>query len=165
MKIELRNITLDDLPFVKRAESAPENRQFVDQWNLSEHRGSLTNPDIRHMIIEELAAVKPVGYIILAGLTNKNRSLEFKRLVVTEKNRGYGRNALELIKKIAFEELKFHRLWLDVREHNLKAKKLYESCGFKEEGLLRESVFLEGAYHSVSLFAMLESDYLSDALS
>jgi RimJ/RimL family protein N-acetyltransferase len=49
-------------------------------------------------------------------LADKNQSVEFRRIIVTEKNKGYGREALRLIKQLAFERLNAHRLWLDVKE-------------------------------------------------
>jgi hypothetical protein len=39
----------------------------------------------------------------LAGLADKNQSVEFRRIVVTEKNKGYGSEALRLIKQLVFE--------------------------------------------------------------
>lgn len=42
------------------------------------------------------------------------------------------------IKKIVFDKLKAHRLWLDVRLKNYRAQQLYQSEGFIKEGVLRE---------------------------
>lgn len=146
MKAALRNTTPDDLPFVKQAESAPENRKFVGQWEMPQHRESPADPDIRHMIIEDALTHKAVGYAILAGLTDANRSIELRRLVVTEKKRGYGGSALRWIKKFAFGELGFDRLWLDTKACNEKAIKLYESCGLrKREGSASASLWTGAA--------------------
>ena len=53
---------------------------------------------------------------------------------------GYGREAIRLVKKLCFEELSLHRLWLDVFTTNVNAIRLYESEGFQYEGELRECV-------------------------
>lgn len=160
MNILLRKTTLDDLSFVINAETNLENKPFVGQWTVTHHEDSLNDPDIRHLIIEEIDTKTSVGYVILAGLTNKNKALELMRIVVTEKNKGYGRQALEMIKKTAFEELKFHRLWLDVKEHNILAKQLYEKVGFIEEGLLRDCVLVDNNYESLFVLSILEQDYV-----
>ncbi len=62
-----------------------------------------------------------VGFIILSGIENSNLSLEFKRIVIQEKGKGFGRQSLKLIKDYCFNTLKFHRLWLDVFDDNNKA--------------------------------------------
>lgn len=118
-----------------------------------------------HLIIEEGVSHRIVGYIILAGLQNPNRNIEFKRIVITDKGKGYGRKALKLIKKIAFEQLKAHRLWLDVRYKNLRAQNLYLSEGFIKEGVLRECVLYNGKYESLILMSILENEHIDSATS
>ena len=71
------------------------------------------------------------------GILRHFQSLEFRRIVITDKGKGYGRESLRLIKKMAFEELSAHRLWLDVKDHNLRARHVYEAEGFMVEGVLR----------------------------
>jgi diamine N-acetyltransferase len=66
--------------------------------------------------------------------------VEFKRIVVNEKGSGFGHEAVRLVKREVFERYRAHRLWLDVFEHNQRAKALYLSEGFKIEGMLREHV-------------------------
>ena len=44
-----------------------------------------------------------------------------------------------------------HRLWLDVMDHNPRARHLYASEGFTHEGTLREALFREGRFVSLHL--------------
>jgi len=44
------------------------------------------------------SVARPVGYVIVRGLRSEHGSLELKRLVVSETDRGYGRQALRLVK-------------------------------------------------------------------
>jgi hypothetical protein len=53
-----------------------------------------------------------------------------------ERDRGYGRQAIRLIKALAFVRWQAERLWLTVRTHNARAQHLYESEGFITEGFL-----------------------------
>lgn len=159
MRIRLRDTGEGDLDFVTEAECHPDNCPFVGQWSRERHQGALSNDDIRHQVIEEVEEGRPIGYMIIAGLKSPNRSLELMRIVVTEKDRGYGHEAIELVKMMAFEELGFHRLWLDVRQKNSKAKLLYESAGFELEGCLREAVLVDGEYESVYVLSILEREY------
>ena len=157
--IRLRPTSENDLDFVLSAEQSAENRSFVSVWAREQHLDALTSQDLSHLIIENTADATRVGYIILAGFADANHSIEFRRIVVTEKNKGYGREALRLVKKLAFEELKAHRLWLDVKEHNVRARHLYESEGFVPEGVLRECIKADVGFESLVVMSMLSREY------
>ena len=155
----MRRAAEGDLDFVLAAEGAEENRRFVGQWSREQHREALSNPDLAHLVVESIEDERPVGYVIMAGLLDGNRSVEFRRVVITEKGRGYGREVLRAVKRMAFEELKAHRLWLDVREKNERARRLYESEGFLVEGMLRECVSVGDGWESLVLMSLLEQEY------
>ena len=157
--IILRKTNLEDLEFVIRAERGKENSMYVGQWTKQQHINALEDEDILHIIIEDCDN-KKIGYIIISGLKCLNRSIEFKRFVICEKDRGFGKEALGLIKELAFKELNAHRLWLDVRLKNERAKRVYESQGFKAEGILRECIFYNGEYESLIVMSILSSEYI-----
>ena len=157
--IILRNTKESDLDFVVKAEQQPVNAQYVGQWTIERHRDALSEEDVLHLVVEEKNTKKQVGYVIIAGLKNPNRNIEFMRIVISEKDKGFGRETLKLIKKIAFEQLGGHRLWLDVRYKNNKAQNLYKSEGFIEEGILRECVLYNGNYESIIIMSILENEY------
>lgn len=66
-------------------------------------------------------------------MTDKRKSIEFRRIVISEKGLGYGKDSIKLIKKICFEKYKADKIWLDVYSDNERAIKLYESQGFLKE--------------------------------
>ena len=39
-----------NLEYVMKSESAPENSPFVGQWNLEEHEAALRDPDLLHLL-------------------------------------------------------------------------------------------------------------------
>jgi len=159
MNIRLLRTGENDLAFVVGAEQHAENRSFVTVWTREQHLETLTSVDLSHLIIESIPDASRVGYIILAGLADANQSIELRRIVVTAKGKGYGREALRLIKSLVFEKLKAHRLWLDVKEHNARARRLYESEGFVAEGVLRECVKAEGGFESLVLMSILADEF------
>jgi diamine N-acetyltransferase len=159
MNIRLRPTLEDDLDFVLSAERGPENSPFVTSWTREQHLAALTSEYQSHLIIENIANGSRVGYIILAGLPDTNQSIEFRRIVVTEKGKGVGKAALQLVMQLAFEELKAHRLWLDVKEHNVRAQHVYESAGFVKEGVLRECIKAEDGFESLVVMSMLRREY------
>jgi diamine N-acetyltransferase len=132
--VRLRPTTPADLDWVLDAEAHAENAPFVTQWTRAQHAAALDHPDMRHLVVETVPDGRAVGYVILAGLAGARDGVELRRIVVTDKGRGYGRAALRLIKTTALRDLGAARLWLDVRTNNPKAKRLYEEEGFVVEG-------------------------------
>jgi diamine N-acetyltransferase len=159
MLIQVRPTQVDDLAFVLQAEHHPANASFVEQWSYDRHVAALTDPDFAHRIVERRSDAQPIGYIILAELNNPHQSLEFRRLVITDKGHGYGRAAVHFVKQLAFEQYRVHRLWLDVRAHNRRAQQLYQSEGFVIEGTLRECVKLDDHFESLVIMSQLCSEY------
>ena len=58
-----------------------------------------------------------------------------------------------------FEELKLHRLSLDVFSFNERARKAYLAAGFREEGVLRDAVLDGEEYADDILMAILEEEW------
>jgi len=158
--IILKNTQENDLDFVVDCEHQPCNAQYVGQWTKEQHRVSLFQEDILHLIVEEKYTNKPIGYVILAGITNPNQNIEFRRIVISDKGKGLGRETLKLVKKVAFTQLNAHRLWLDVRYKNQRAQRLYESEGFVEEGILRECILYNENYESLIVMSILRNEYI-----
>jgi diamine N-acetyltransferase len=158
--ISIRKTTGADLDFVLAAENADENSPHVAQWTREQHIAAFGSEDILHVIIE--ADGKAVGYAILAGRMEANKAIELRRIVIVEKGRGLGKASVQLFKKLAFQELKAHRLWLDVREYNTRARNLYKSLGFVEEGLIRDCILLDNKFVSHYIMSILEQEYKKD---
>jgi RimJ/RimL family protein N-acetyltransferase len=159
MEIELRQTTENDLPYVLSAESDHENRRFITAWPEEKHREVLHDTNIEHLIVESKRTNQCIGFVILAGLQSEHRNIEFMRTVITEKGKGYGRAAVRAIKRHAFETLTAHRLWLDVKEHNMRARALYENEGFRCEGTLRECLKGTEGFESLIVMSILEQEY------
>ena len=163
MNIRLRPTKESDLSFVLSQEQDSANSPFVRSWTYAQHLSALETEDLEHLIIERTVDGARVGYLILAGRTDENQNIEFRRIVITEKNKGYGRVAVRLVKQRAFDELKAHRLWLDVKEYNSRARHLYETEGFRTEGELRECLKSVDGFESLVVMSMLRKEYLATA--
>jgi RimJ/RimL family protein N-acetyltransferase len=161
--VRLRPTEEDDLDFVLAVERSEENARFVGQWAREDHRGALSNDDVAHLIIEAVADGRPVGYLILTGLADPDRSVRLRRMTIAEKGEGFGREALRLIKGLTFGRFGAHRLWLDVRDGNEWARHLYESEGFVFEGTLREASRVGGQFVALHVLSILEHEYKGEA--
>ena len=80
-------------------------------------------------------------------------------MVVQAKGSGFGRAALRVAKKVAFDDLGAHRFWLDVKARNSRAKALYDSEGFVVEGELRDAVKVADGFDSLIVMSMLRPEF------
>lgn len=160
----LRPTLAADLDFVVQSEQDSANRPFILPWKREIHEQALSDPNLAHRIVQcRIAPQKtPVGFVILAGLQDSNQAIEFRRIVITEKGKGYGRQAIDLVKQLAFETYSAHRLWLDVKVNNHRAKAIYQAAGFIEEGILRECLKSDTGYESLVILSILRHEYLSE---
>jgi diamine N-acetyltransferase len=154
----LRPATIADIPAIVALESNPIARQFVGQWSEDRHQSTLAGGDARYYVSENDTG-EIEAYVILRGLNEDSRSIELKRIVVAIPEHGLGRRVLTEIIRTAFRELGAHRLFLDVFEDNARARHLYESLGFKYEGIMREAAYRDGRWFNLHLMSMLESEY------
>lgn len=65
----------------------------------------------------------------------------------SNRNKGYGTEAMKLLVDYGFNILRLHNIDLKVFSFNERAIKSYEKVGFKEYGRRHESYFLDGKYH------------------
>lgn len=97
-----------------------------------------------------------VGRCGIIRLDWKNRVAELAIMIGSPyRGLGYGKEALSLVCDFCFQQLGCHRLKVSVLDFNTAAIRCYESCGFIKEGILREEVFRNGAFHDVILLARL----------
>jgi RimJ/RimL family protein N-acetyltransferase len=155
----LQRTTVQDLAFVLAIEQSEINRVYIGQWNKEEHTSAIQDPDTLHLTIWDSSG-KRVGYIIITGLQDTHLTVCIKRIVIHSKGFGYGKLSLCLVTDWIFRHTESHRLWLDVRDHNHRARHVYESCGFTLEGTLRDCMKVEGHFESLHIMSILRYEYI-----
>jgi RimJ/RimL family protein N-acetyltransferase len=75
------------------------------------------------------------------------------------RGQGYGAEALGLALGFAFDELNLHRVQLTVFSYNQVAIALYEKLGFSREGVYREHLRRDGAWHDMYLYGLLRREW------
>ncbi len=156
--MHLRDATPDDLDFIVAQEERPEFAAFIFNWGHERHAANLADPDKRYLIAEETSG-GPLGYVILAGLAGENGAVELTRVVAAEPGRGCGRAIMGATIDLVFDDIGAHRLWLDVFPENARARHLYRSLGFVEEGVLRDAIRFNGAHRSLVIMSMLAPEH------
>jgi len=155
--LSMRRARPADLAYIHRLEHDPKNAPYITPWTRSQHREAMKDRDCLQLIAEVDGG--RVGFVLLRGLKDREGTVEFKRIVIEAKGAGFGRAAVRMIQDLAFRKLGARCLWLDVKEFNPRAMKLYASEGFVKEGALRERVRRNGRYHSLIVMSMLRREY------
>ena len=159
MVIELTPTTTADVDFVVSCESDQDASAFILPWTRGQHLAALNDADCAHLLIRDSANVQRLGFVMLFGANSPHRSIEFRRIVCATKGCGIGRAAVREVKRLTFRTLNAHRLWLDVKVKNARARHLYRTEGFVEEGVLRECLLEDGQFESLVIMSLLQSEY------
>lgn len=77
----------------------------------------------------------------------------------SDRQHGYGREALNLIIEYAFDHLNLHKLNLEVHSFNTSTIKLYEQLGFVREGVNREAIPQGGQWYDEYQYGLLASEW------
>lgn len=72
---------------------------------------------------------------------------------------GYMTKALKIAIKIAFEDLKFHRVTSEVNPENLGSIRVLEKVGFVKEGYYRKNLKIRDQWYDHVCFAILEEEF------
>lgn len=114
----------------------------------------------------ELVSDEMIGEIVLNDIDPVARSGNLRLQMLPDyRGRGYGREAIEEVLRFAFrggsgdDGPRLHRVSLDVLSINPRAKALYASLGFVEEGRLRD-VYRDGAtWADAIVMSVLEDEF------
>jgi RimJ/RimL family protein N-acetyltransferase len=61
----------------------------------------------------------------------------------------------------AFGTLAVHRVWLDVKVHNHRARRAYAAVGFIDEGIRRDALLNSGASESPAVMSILDDEWIN----
>ena len=105
---------------------------------------------------------EPIGRIVLADI-EEGWKAELWRIYIADtklRGRGLGKEAMQATMAYCFDQLELERLYLDHYTGN-PAAYLYQSLGFKYEGVLRKNCRKNGVLYDVHLMSMLRDEYYS----
>jgi len=74
-------------------------------------------------------------------------------------SQGIAREALQLVLKFGFEQLKLNRIYARVMHPNIASARVLEKTGFKKEGIMRKSIWRGGTWMDLIWYAILKEEY------
>ena len=99
----------------------------------------------------------PIGIGMLRHIDALHRGCEL-HITIGEKdhwNRGYGAEAISLIRDYAFEELGLHKVLSTPFSSNLRMVRCLEKCGFVPEGVLRDALWIGERFIDVTIMGVI----------
>jgi RimJ/RimL family protein N-acetyltransferase len=101
-----------------------------------------------------------LGEAVVNDLDAANAAANYRISLVGPEvfGRGYGTEATRLVVDYALDVARLHRLHLQVLDFNPRAQRAYEKCGFVREGVHRDALHWEGAWHDAISMAILATD-------
>lgn len=114
------------------------------------------NDENRHFAIVD-SNDEYLGTISLKNISPQNKNAEYA-IVTRKKAQGTGLalKATNELLDYAFNDLGLHKVYLNVLEDNVRARKFYEKCGFKQEGIAQDAVRIADKYKSLVWYGIME---------
>jgi ribosomal-protein-alanine N-acetyltransferase len=166
-KVFLRYVTLDDF----------EEMQILFQESRKFYKGLVDTPDSIEkfkayvarnesdanecFVICHATDSKIVGVINLSQIFRRsfqNAYLGYS-LGVKYIGNGFMTEAVELILRFAFKDLKLHRIEANVQPENLPSIAVLQRCGFTKEGFSRKYLKIAGRWRDHERFAIIREDW------
>jgi len=168
MKTSFRQIEQEDLALLRDWRNQERVRKncreyrllnMINQLNWFEKISTSKVDDMFLVVVDD----NPVGVCGLTHIDWKNRSAEvsyyFGKPIGPAIDVATGLEAYEFLKKKGFKEYNLNRLWGEAFSFNKGGINLALKCGFKEEGVMKQTVFWDGRYWDSIIVSMLAEEY------
>ena len=157
-RLYIMDATEADIETIIELESHKDNRNFVWIGTFEQHKAEIEDKNHLLFVFKRKEDNLTVGFALIR-LDFKSEIFELRRIAISDKGLGYGKEAMKALMKYAFEELNINRFWLDVYPDNVIGIKLYEGLGLHCDGVLRQNYKSERGYLDQIIYSMLKSEY------
>jgi RimJ/RimL family protein N-acetyltransferase len=168
--IKLRSIEPSDATFFIESNLNSERGRNLDfVWppvsqasvlNMTEEAAKRTmENDTFHWIIEDTAGA-PVGSIDTHHCNPRTGTFSYGiDIIPGHQRRGYAREAILIVLKYYFEELRYQKVTVPVHGDNEASIRLHEKIGFQKEGALRRMIFTHGQYFDELWYGLTAEEF------
>ena len=158
-RLSISTASVQDIDFIMELEEHPDNSAYVFKGSYNDHLEEISNENILLYIINYGGI--PIGFS-LSSYDSKNQVFELRRIVISQKDKGYGKEFIQYLMHYAFSTLNVNRFWLDVFDNNHRGIHLYESLDMKLEGILRSTVKTKDGFLNQYVYSILSVEFNFD---
>jgi RimJ/RimL family protein N-acetyltransferase len=163
--VDLRPLRVDDaqLTFAWRNSARATLLNQGARSAQEQARWIASRPAAEYNFIIETKNRHSIGMVSLTGIDPVNRIGEPGRFLIGDEPGAQGipaaAEAMKLVYELAFERLSLRRVWGTVAGDNLRMIKWQNYMGMREEGRLRQHLFVDGRIQDAVVFGLLDSEY------
>ncbi len=158
-RLNIREAEEKDIEDIIRLETDPENSPYLWTDDYDGHLRYIDNRENILFIMEKKEDNATIGYA-LGELDFNSNVFNLRRIAISEKGKGYGRESMLGVFKYAFESTDTNRLWLDVYPFHQVGINLYESLNMNVDGVLRENYKDDRGYLDQIIYSILREEYM-----
>ncbi len=117
-RLYIVDATESDIGIIMKLENHKDNRNFVWSGTYEEHKAEIEDENHLLFVFRRKEDHLIIGYALI-GLDFKSQVFELRRIIVSHKGMGYGKEVMKALLKYAFEDMNMNRFWLDVYPDNV----------------------------------------------
>lgn len=103
-----------------------------------------------------------IGYCSIINIDLRNQKADLGGTIIGDpiyRGKGYGKEAQIMMLKYCFEELPLHKVYgYSLADHKI-TERMMLSLGFQIDGVLRDEVFKNGEFKSLTIYSILRNEY------
>jgi [ribosomal protein S5]-alanine N-acetyltransferase len=175
-RLHLRRLIRDDADVMAELFSSPEVLRFLNQEPMDTREKAIGFIDWLTTNYENQVGVdwgitlraddRLIGMCGAYGWDRENRHIDIGYHVLPAHwGQGYATEAAHAIIRWCFDILDLHRIQGDCTEGNIASERVMFKCGFKLEGIWRESCWEHGRFVNIRQFGLLRSEYTAPSES
>lgn len=166
--IYLRALEPEDLEFIYAIENdegiwefsntiTPYSKFLIRQYLENAHQDIYEAKQLRLAICKKDTS-DAIGLIDLFDFDFKNRRAGVGIIIQnkTDRNNGFGKEALGLVIDYSFSQLQLHQLYANIGTDNKASLSLFTTFGFEEIGVKKDWNFTNNNFHDEAIFQLIK---------
>jgi diamine N-acetyltransferase len=166
--IYLRALEPEDLGFIYTVENdeniwevsntiTPYSKFLIRQYLENAHQDIYEAKQLRLAICKK-DSTEAIGLIDLFDFDAKNKRAGVGIIIQneTDRNSGFGKEALGLIIEYSFQQLQLHQLYANIGTDNQASLSLFTTFGFEEIGVKKDWNFTNNTFHDEAVFQLIK---------
>jgi [ribosomal protein S5]-alanine N-acetyltransferase len=156
---DFTSLMRDSRPFHRPWASAP-----TDPARFAAYLEDSTRPDFEAFLVCRVSDDQIVGFFNVSQIARGSLQSAYLGYAAAQKyaGQGYMREAIELVLRVAFSELRLHRLEANIQPGNHVSIALARGAGFKREGFSPRYLKISGRWRDHERWALLAEDWRAD---
>ena len=167
-QIYLRALEPEDLEFIYAIENdesiweisatvTPYSRFLIKQYLENAHQDIYEAKQLRLVICSKESDVLGLIDVFDFDFKNKRAGIGILLQHRDNRNKGYGKEALQLLCNYCFTHLDLHQLYCNISEDNAASIKLFSNQGFQEVGLKKDWSYFNGRFKNEYLYQLINT--------